>query len=154
MEYKTTKKISNEIIKEILKVKKKNGLTAETIVNQARDKTNPLHELFEWDDKQASEMWRLQQARVLINEVKVIIEDKEYFAFENVSVEINETEPKREYFERSEILSNNDLRQQIVLSAFKSLLYWKEKYRQYNEFDSIVKDIERFAENKKLRAVA
>ncbi len=154
MEYKTTEKISQGVIQEILKVKKKKGLTAEAVVDQARKKSSPLHNLFEWDDEKASEMWRFQQARVLINEVKVIVEDKEYYAFENISVQVEGEEPRREYFERSEIMSNEDLRKQIVAKALEQLMYWKEKYRQYNEFTSIVKEIDSFTEKQKAKAVA
>ncbi len=154
MKYKTTEKISKQVIHEILKVKKEEGLTAEAVVNQARKKTSPLHNLFEWDNQKASEMWRFQQARVLINEVKVIVEDKEYYAFENVSLKVENEEPRREYFERSEIISNADLRKQVLSKAFEQLMYWKEKYRQYNEFTSIIKEIDSYAEKQKITAVA
>ncbi len=154
MEYKTTKKISKKVIDEILTVKEKEGLTAEAVVKQARKKSSPLHNLFEWDKEKASELWLLQQARVLINEVKIIIDDKEYYAFENVSVRVSDEVTKREYLERSEIMSSEDLRKQIVVKAFEQLLYWKEKYKQYNEFDSLVKVIDAFTEKQNLKVVA
>ena len=154
VEYKITGKISEKVIQEILKVKEKQGLTAKAIVDQARKKTSPLHDLFEWDNEKASEMWRFQQARVLINEVKVIIEDNEYYAFENISVQVDDEMPRREYFERSEIMSNESLRKQIVATALEQLLYWKDKYRQYNEFASIIRGIDSFTEKQKAKAVA
>ena len=72
MKYKTTKRINKDMIKEILDIKKKSGLTAEAIVEQAKKKKSELHEFFEWDDTKAAEQWRIQQARILINEVKVL----------------------------------------------------------------------------------
>ena len=147
MQYKTTTKISQKVIKEILEVKEKNGLTAEAIIEQAKKKNNPLHDFFDWDDTKAAHKWRLQQARVLINEVKVVVENKEYYAFENVSIEIEadseEGTTKKEYFTRSEILNDKEKRAQIVNRAYNYLLYWKEQYQTYTEFEPIVKSIEK-----------
>lgn len=141
MEYKKTEKITKEILKEILRIKGKTGLTAESIVMEAKKKNNPLHNFFEWDDDTAGEKWRLQQARVLINEVKIIIEDKEYYAFENVRISIGDVDGNREYVSRDEILTNEDLRQQIIEKALNYLKYWKQQYENYIEFKVVVNAI-------------
>ena len=156
MEYKITGKINEKVIEEILKVKEKKGLTAEAIIEQAKNKTSSLHNLFDWDNTMAAEKWRLQQARVLINEVKVIVEDQIYYAFENVSVAVNETDAtKREYYSRQEIIETESLRAKVVESAYHQLLYWREKYRQYNEFGNIIKEIDAFeSKRQKAKAVA
>ena len=80
IEYKISGKFNQEIIDEILKVEQDKGLTAESLLEEANKKSNPLHALFEWDDKEAGHLFRLQQARMIINEVKVIIESKEYYS--------------------------------------------------------------------------
>ena len=72
VKYKTTQRLTKEVINEILKIQKDKGLTPEEIVKVAKPKDNPLHDLFEWDNKIASDQWRLQQARVIVNEVKVV----------------------------------------------------------------------------------
>lgn len=43
------------------------------VVNAARDPASPLHSHFTWDDKEAAERYRLEQARTLIRSVKVEI---------------------------------------------------------------------------------
>lgn len=140
--YKITNKISKEVVKEILNIKEENGLTAETVVNRAENKNNPLHNLFVWDNTEAARLWRLQQARVLINEIEITIEDKDYYAFENVSVVVSkDTEPVRAYLERREIISNKELRTQVIESAKGQLFYWRDKYTQYNVFLGVVKAI-------------
>lgn len=150
MKYKITDKISKSVIAEILKVKKECGLTAENIVEYAKDKNNPLHKLFTWDDAIGGMEWRLHQARVLINEVKVIVDKEERYAFESVitinsAKDYNEAceDTKRVYMERKEILDNKQLRTQIVQSAYKQLIYWQEKYRDYAEFSPIFKAMEK-----------
>jgi hypothetical protein len=158
IQYKETEKFNKEVIREILNVQKEKGLTAENILEKAKDKKNPLHELFEWNNSQAGESWRLHQARLLINEVKVIINQKERYAFENVRVVINsskddEQEIKREYKPIVEILSNEEYRRQIVQTALENVTYWREKYSEYSElkpiFISIDKVKEKCQKNKK-----
>ena len=153
MEYKITNKISKEVIDELLKVKEEKGLTAEEVVKQAKKKKSKLHSFFEWDNDKASDKWRLQQARVLINEVKIIIEDKEYYAFENVSVKVESDQihegtnvneiNKREYFTNKEIISNEELREQIVQRAYNYLLYWKKQFSFYREFEPVFKSMKK-----------
>ena len=160
MEYKTTKRISKEVIDEILEVKQKEGLTAESIVEKAKSKKSNLHNLFEWDDTKAGEFWRMQQARVLINEVKIIIEDKEYYAFENVTIEIkgkNETDSKKEYLTVEEIMNSKTLRAQMIKNAYARLMYWTEQHHQYSEFQPIfdaIKLVGQRLEKKKAKAKA
>lgn len=95
---------------------------------------------------------RLQQARVLINDIKVIVEDKEMFAFENVSVAVTENgleQMQRMYKPVSEILTNKLLKRQVLLSALSHLEYWKDQYAKYNEFVPITKAIEKVSKQLK-----
>ena len=41
------------------------------VLNDARDKTSPLHAYFEWDDSAAAESFRISQAAALIRRVRV-----------------------------------------------------------------------------------
>ena len=52
---------------------RKGELTTERIVETARNETSPLHKYFEWSDNTASELYRLQQARHIINHVVEIV---------------------------------------------------------------------------------
>lgn len=148
IEYKLTNKLTKEVIDEILKIQKEKGLTPEQMVEFAKNKNNILHDLFEWEDSVAGDNWRLQQARVLINEIKVIIENHEYYAFENVVVSSNtqsygssssDVESVREYVPIVEILSNEDLRKQIISSALNHLAYWEKQNEKYDELKPITK---------------
>lgn len=141
--YKNTQKITPELIEEIIHIDTTEGLTPENVVKRAHDKNNPLHNIFDWNNKTASHSWRLQQARVLINEIKIVIDTKEIYAYENVKINVNnETDTtethKREYKGYTEIINNNEYREQIVERAYNALLYWREKYQYYNEFTDII----------------
>jgi len=148
MEYKITKRLSQETINEILKIEQNKGLTAKAIISEAEKKSSPLHDLFEWDDTEAAKLYRLQQARILVNEVKVIIDEKEYYAFENISVAVcynnndknsSETTSERIYKPIIEILSNQEMKDQVIASALRQHRYWEEQNSKYVELMPIIK---------------
>jgi len=55
-------------------------LTAENLIDKARDPDNPAHDHFEWDDSVAAHEHRLEQARALIRRPRIRVEggDTEY----------------------------------------------------------------------------
>lgn len=61
-----------EAIKQRLEWLARDGrITAEAVVEDARDEASPLHAEFEWDDSKASHQWRIRQARALIVSVRI-----------------------------------------------------------------------------------
>lgn len=51
-------------------------ITAHEVVDAARDEECPLHSYFEWDDSEAARLYRVEQARGLIQKVTVRMEKK------------------------------------------------------------------------------
>lgn len=144
MQYKTSSKITPEVIDEIVSIQENEGLTPENLLDQAKNKSSPLYNLFEWDNNRAGNLWRLQQARVLINEVKVVVNDKTMYAFENVSVTVKDSDAsQREYMPIDKIYENPTLREQIVNRALGEVSYWREKYATYNELGNIFNEIDK-----------
>ena len=149
VEYKLTGKFTEEVIAEILDIQKSKGLTPEQIVEVASDEDNPLHDLFEWENSVAAKNWRLHQARILVNEIKVVVDTKEYYAFENVAVSVPEANQGnssqslanvvREYKPVVEILNNKDLRDQVIRAALNHLSYWENQNSKYEELAPIIK---------------
>ena len=58
-------------------LKKDGQLTTSGILREAKKKTSPLHNLFEWDDSVAAKQYRKQQAMQLIKRANVSIEAAE-----------------------------------------------------------------------------
>ena len=139
--FKVTKRINEEVIKEVVSIKEQKGLTPENVVTSAKNKKSSLHNFFEWNDAIAGEQYRLQQARMFINEIKVIVEDVEYSAFENVKIGFN-GDSERRYMEVTEILSQKELKEQIISQALNHINYWKIKYANYKELKPIVAAID------------
>lgn len=151
VQYKNTEKFTPEVIDEVLEVQKAYGLTAENLLKKASKKSSSLYEFFDWNDSSAGEKWRLQQARGLINEIKIIVEDKEIYAFENVNVsigtvEIENTKSKkfasREYKPIIEIMNNDDYRRQLIHRALAEAVYWKDRHKELVELNPIFSTID------------
>ena len=156
IQYKNTEKFTAEVISEVLEVKNTYGLTAENILRKASKKSSSLYEFFDWDDSSAGEKWRLNQARSLINEIKIVVDNKEIYAFENVNVSVQESDVRtnspskfgnREYKTIIEIMNNEDYRNQLIHRALTEATYWKERHEELIELNPIFITIE--TENKK-----
>lgn len=142
VEFKVTSRYTPERIQAILEADSGQGITAEAVLERARPPESPLHPLFEWDDTEAAEKYRLYQARVIINEIKVVIEQVEYPAFENVRIRISDAETERAYKTREEIQSVEEYRRQIIAKALGQMGYWKKQYESYKELSPIFAAIE------------
>jgi len=149
IQYKNTEKFTPEVIDEVLEVQKIYGLTAESLLKKASKRSSSLYEFFDWDNSSAGDKWRLQQARLLINEIKIVVDDKEWYAFENVSISINDKDvsPKnkfslREYKPIVEIMDNVDYRNQLIQRALSEARYWRERHSELVELKSIFYSID------------
>lgn len=71
---KTTIKI-DAVAREMRRLYRENGgvLHPPVVVDAAKDPSSALHKFFTWDDTEAAEQYRLQQARQLIARVHVVI---------------------------------------------------------------------------------
>lgn len=149
-------------------VEENNGeINSIVIVDDAKNDTSPLHDYFEWDEKRAAHKFRLEQARHLLKSINVVVKSEsgnetEIRAFHNVIVE-DESEfaldgerleykegHHRTYVQLDRIMSEDDLRQQIIKQAVDYLKSWKKKYEQYKELAPIVKAIDTVQEELKL----
>ncbi|PLW80748.1 hypothetical protein C0585_00935 [Candidatus Woesearchaeota archaeon] len=150
-QYKNTEKFTPEVIDEVLEVQKTYGLTAENILRKASKKSSSLYGFFDWDDSSAGEKWRLGQARQLINEIKIVVDDKELYAFESINVSVKDAEEPtnkkskfgiREYKPIVEIMNNEDYRLQLIHRALAEANYWKERHAELLELNPIFASID------------
>lgn len=127
------------------------GFKAESIVRDARPAKSPLHGAFTWDDKQAAEAYRLQEAGHLIRSIVQIVgqddEAREVRAF--VSVTVRDVDEQR-FVSIVTAMSDEDYRRQVLETALDEMLALRHKYQDLEELARIFKAIDETA--KKLRA--
>ena len=129
----------NKAVKTLNKIGKEFGkITPQTIVEHSKDEKSPLHSLFEWDNEKAGDKWRLQEARLLINNIEITIisdgESREIGAYEIVKVE-----DERQY-KNIEVLSQSEI-EYVKESALKLLQQASSKLSMYKQYEQIVFDV-------------
>lgn len=71
-------KLTKEAVATIKSLEDRRGrLTPEQIVNEARAKDSPIHHFFTWDDSEAAEKWRIEEARELLKRIKIVVQIEE-----------------------------------------------------------------------------
>ncbi len=121
---------------EILAEQDNDQIEPVVVVDDARNKLSPLHDLFEWDDSVAAHQHRLAHARLLIRSIEVVIKrDGKKFqtrAFHNVIIKRND-HTERAYAAVERVMSEPELRQQVIEKALKELESWQRRYSEYKE---------------------
>jgi hypothetical protein len=110
------------------------------VVTDARRRSSPLHDYFEWDEKVAAHEYHLVQARNLIRSVEVVIkrEGKEVQvrAFHSVVIKRND-HTERAYAPVERVMSEPELRAQVIDRALRELESWQERYSKYKELGAV-----------------
>jgi hypothetical protein len=132
----------NKYGRELEKLAKLHGnLTPKQVLEAAKDTKSSLHNYFEWDDAICGEKWRLEQASYLLRSIVIIDSehsDGEVRAYFNVK----ETESgERSYVSLDRVMTEPELRKQIVEYALNEIDIWKDRYHKYSELRPIFKAV-------------
>lgn len=117
-------------------------ITARVVVDAARPIESPLHSCFEWDDVRAAELHREDQARHVINSIRIVQrsdDPKKEPQLIRAYVNLEETvgdETQRAYLPMARVFNDADLLQQAIRRAASELRAFEDKYA---EFDAIAK---------------
>lgn len=123
--------------------KGKNGLLEPAdIVDAARDEGSVLHPHFEWDDHEAAELFRAEQARELVRSLTIDVsrpdaDAKPVRAFVNVDVGQD-----RGYVSTMTAMSSEELRKQVLAKAFAELEAWRARHAELSELARVFSAIE------------
>ncbi len=128
--------------RELERIRKDNAgtITAELVVERARDRKSYLHGMFEWNDTKAAHQYRLELARRIVRHVVVLGTgpDTTTRAYHVVS-----TNGKRSYRSTDDIMSDAELRRQLVDRALADYRAWEARYRHLKELAEIFRAAER-----------
>lgn len=107
-------------------------ITPEVLVREATEKSSPLHSYFEWDDEKAGHRWRVQQARILLNNIQVkVVSDGE-----ERRISVFEVTSTSEGYKSIDTFTREDVEyvKADIRSRLKAL---NEKMKSYNQFDRV-----------------
>lgn len=104
------------------------AITADDVVEEARNPESPLHKYFQWDDKIAADNWRRAQARILLSSIRyrVVESEPKRIGFINVRVE----GVGRAYVPMTLAEHNVKLVRQAKEGALHSLKAFQHRYSQ------------------------
>ena len=137
-----------ERLYELMQINKKQELTAEDVVNDAKEKNVVYHEFFEWDDSIAAHQHRLEQARLLMRsiiKIKIISgkeEPIETRAFHCISIGDNGTSHNA-YVPEEIVFNKKEYSEQVIENALDEAESWNNRYKQYKQLRRISNAIEK-----------
>jgi hypothetical protein len=126
-------------VDELIKIAKKHDgvLKAIDVIEEARDESSPLHSAFTWDDSKAAHEYRLEQARRLIRVVVQTVEFKqksrEIRVFVSLSPDRYNEDGGGGYRPMVDVLSNADMRAQLLTDALEDMRGFQDRYRALKE---------------------
>lgn len=129
-------------------------VTPEHVVDAARDPRSPLHEYFEWDDAEAAEAYRREQARALLRSWKVRIVTSDVSV--DVPAFVRAIESRTGYVRIDEMMrSSAERRRALLVDEFQRAASALRRARDLaavlgadsdEDFDGLLGEVERMRE--------
>ena len=106
-------------------------------MERARPKTSPLHSRFTWDDSEAAHQYRIWQARQLIRVSVELIGGLTGPVDVFVSLTTDRYEKGGGYRVMTKVLSDSELREQMLTDALNELSVFEQKYSRLKELAAV-----------------
>lgn len=138
---------SDDIRQELELIRASSGgiLRAEDVVEFARNKRTALHGEFEWDDSEAAQQFRLEQARRVIRLVVTVVpkvgSDRPVQMY--VSLTSDRAKPGGGYRPFVDVMSDEDRRDELLRQALGEFKRVRSKYEALRELRPIFKAIDK-----------
>jgi len=98
----------------------RDDLTPAEVLEDARPKGSPLHPLFEWNDKKASEAYRLDQARELIRSVEYVFRTERLTLKAPAYVRDPDADPRSQgYVSVAKVSTDSEISRRILIKELK-----------------------------------
>lgn len=131
--------------REIESLEKRVGrtVTPEDVLERARSNNSALHKHFTWDDSEAAHEYRLGQAGELIRSIVVDI-SRSNLSTKHVRAYVSvEQGGERAYSAMAHVMTDGQLRAQMLASAWAELQAFRRKYAELTELARIFEQIDR-----------
>ena len=107
------------------------NLSAKSLLDVSRPEDAPLHSEFEWNDSIAAEKFREEQARCIIRHLVVRLDEKpneQVRGFFRIEQTVQQS-----YTNVTTILTQRDLRSQLIQQALEEMAAFQRKYSTLTE---------------------
>jgi len=131
-------------------LRERNGyLTASLVVQDAKDTDSPTRICFEWDDREAAVQYRLDQARLVLRGIVIVIKDEDEVEPDKLIrafVYIEDEEDTGHYQSLHVAMSDKDMRNKLLRRALDDARVWSQRYEDLKELAMIHVAIKRAQE--------
>lgn len=133
-----------DLNEELLALRSEHGrLTPDLVVNAARPADGPLHDRFTWDDSEAAERYRLDEARQLIRSVRVVYRRPNGDTARVrgwLSIDRPELGGQKSYEPAEQVLADPLTSKILLRQLERELAAMEAKYSHLSEFRQVVLD--------------
>lgn len=129
-----------------------NEISPVAIVDEARPDDSPIHPLFEWDDTEAAEAWRVHQARNALNSIRIVVlagSDDEKEVYANISIQ--DDAGHRSYLPATAVAASPELMEKAVDEAMSYLRSWEARWRNLQELGPIFEAVREVEKQRRAR---
>lgn len=137
--FKTSAEVAAGVMDEL---SQEGRLTAANLVDASRPEDAPLHREFEWDNDKAAEMYRQDQARLMIRNIVIINEQSEQQETTRAFVHIKEEETST-YEPILVVVKDEDKLQKLYETAKRELAAFRLKYKSIQAFAALFEEIDK-----------
>lgn len=123
--------------------------TAKQLLELARPKKSPLHALFDWDDSNAGEKYRLQQAGTFIRCVRFRILTEQGIRVVPEHISVFHEPGRRAYVPTLQVMSDPELAEQALAEAREAYLRLRNRYAMLRSLAPIHAAIDETLDKKK-----
>jgi hypothetical protein len=138
------RKLSKAQMVELEGIRKSNKglLKGEDVLEFAKDPSTALHKRFEWDDTEAAYRYRLMQAQEIIRVAVTVLPNTNKPVRAYVSLQ-RDRNSGRGYRATANVLSSENLRQELVDEALDDMEVFKARYRILRELSKVFAEMDR-----------
>lgn len=116
--------------KELLtRMARRNGglLEIDDVLKEAQDEKSILHKHFEWDDSEAADLYRRQQARALIQKCKIQLVESEPMVIRAFVSLPTDRENGGGYRLMSEVVTDDSMKEEMIRDIQLTIARWNKK---------------------------
>lgn len=130
--------------REFSAIEKQNGIVRpENVLDRARNKRSKLHKAFTWDDSEAAERYRLQQASMMIRSIKVeVISKKGETVILRAAPQIMTPDRTRGYKSLPRVFENQTDREYVLQQVLNQLIALRRRWNDYSELAEVYEAME------------
>lgn len=115
------------------------AITPAAVVDASKAKRAPLHRCFEWDNDKAAAAHRLQQARLVINHLSIVVSEPDAKPIATRAfVIVNESDDdERGYVSTERAMADPVLRAEVLARALRELRSIERRYKDLRELSAV-----------------